>query len=155
MSTEQNIANYRRFIEEAWNEGKLEVIQEIASPDVVLHSPPGTPPGPEGVKQVVAAFRAAFPDVCITVEDQLAEGDRIVARWTITGTHRGPFRNYPPTGKRISAEGMEIFRYDADGKWAECWSKFPLLELLQQIGAVPAAGPSVSQATASTLTSAH
>ncbi len=144
MSTEQNKANYRRFIEEAWNKGDLDVVEEIASPGVVLHSPPGTLPGPESVKQIIAAFRAAFPDAHIAIEDQVAEGDRVVARWTITGTHRGTFRNHPPTGKRISAQGIDIFRYDADGKWTECWAKFPLPELLQQLGAIPEASPSPS-----------
>ena len=143
MSTEQNKANYRRFIEEAWNKGNLAVVDEIASPDVVIHFlPPGTPPGGESMKQFIASFRAAFPDVRISVKDEVAEGDRAVARWTMTGTHQGPYLNHlktvvPPTGKRISAEGIDIWCYDGNGKWVECWSSFDRLGMLQQLGAIP------------------
>ncbi len=154
MSTEQNKVNYRRFIEEVWNKGRLDVVEEIASPDVIFHSPPGTPPGWEGMKQMVASFRAAFPDVCLAVEDQIAEGDRTVTRLTITGTHRGPFRSklktLMPTGKKISVQVIDIFRHDANGKLAECWSGFDVFGMLQQLGVVPAAGPSVSEAIPTT-----
>lgn len=142
LSTEQNKSNYRRFIEEAWNKGNVDTIDEIVSPDVVLHSPPGTPPGPDGVKQVIASFRAAFPDVCITIEDQIAERDRTVTRLTITGTHRGPFRiqskTLMPTGKAISVQVIDMFRHDVNGKLAECWSGFDVFGMLQQLGAIPA-----------------
>ncbi len=148
MATEQNKANYRRFIEEAWNKGNLDVVEEIMSPGLVLHSPPGMPPGRESMKQLIAQFRAAFPDVCITVEDQIAERDRTVTRLTITGTHRGPFLNHSktlmPTGKRISVQVIDIFRHDANGKLAECWSGFDLLGMLQQLGSIPEASPSPS-----------
>ncbi len=142
MSTEQNKVNYRRFIEEVWNKGCLDVVEEIALPNVVFHSPPGTPPGWESMKQIVASFRTAFPDVRISVEDEVAEGDRAVARWTMTGTHRGPYLNHLktvmlPTGKRISAEGIDIWCYDGNGKWVECWSSFDRLGLLRQLGAIP------------------
>ncbi len=148
MSTEQNKANYRRFIDEAWNTGNLEVVDEIMTAGLVLHSPPGMPPGRESMKQVIARFRQAFPDVCITVEDQIAETDRTVSRLTITGTHRGPFLNHSrtlmPTGNRISVQVIDIFRHDANGKLAECWSGFDLLGMLQQLGAIPEASPSPS-----------
>ena len=150
MSTEQNKASYRRFIEEAWNKGNLDVIDEIASPNVIFHSPPGTPPGWESAKQIISAFRAAFPDVCITVEDQVAERDRTVTRLMITGTHRGTFHNHGktlmPTDKRISVQVIDIFRHDANAKLAECWSGFDVFGMLQQLGAIPA--PEVNQATA-------
>ncbi len=143
MSTAQNNANYRRFIEEAWNKGNLTVVDELASPDVVIHFlPPGTPPGGDSMKHFIASFRAAFPDVRINIEDEVAEGDRAVARWRMTGTHQGPYLNHlktvmPPTGKSISAEGIDIWRYDGNGKWVECWSSFDRLGLLQQLGAIP------------------
>ncbi len=141
MSVEQNKANYRRFIEEVWNKGSLDVIEEIASPGVVFHSPPGTPPGWESIKQVVASFRAAFPDVRLTVEDVIAEKDRTVTRLTITGTHRGPFRSHlktlMPTGKPISVQVIDIFRHDANGKLVECWSGFDVFGMLQQLSAIP------------------
>jgi steroid delta-isomerase-like uncharacterized protein len=155
MSTEQNKDNYCRFIEEVWNKGNLDVVEEIASSGVVFHSPPGTPPGWEGMKQLVASFRAAFPDVRLTIEDQIAERDRTVARLTITGTHRGPFHSHSktlmPTGKTISVQVIDMFRHDANGKLAECWSGFDVFGMLQQLGAIPAAEPSASQAIASTL----
>ncbi len=155
MSTEQNKANYRRFIEDAWNKGNLGVIEEIASPNVIFHSPRGTPPGWESAKQIIASFRTAFPDVCITVEDQIAESDRTVTRLTITGTHRGPFQSrlktIMPTGKTISVQVIDIFRHDANGKLAECWSGFDVFGMLRQLGAIPAADPDASEAIASTL----
>ncbi len=142
MSIEQNKANYRRFIEEGWNKGNLAVIEQVMSPDLVLHSPPGLPPGWDSMKQLIAHFRSAFPDVCITVEDQIAERDRTMARLTITGTHRGPFLSHSktlmPTGKRISVQVIDLFRHDANGKLAECWSGFDMLGMLQQLGAIPA-----------------
>ncbi len=150
MSTEQNKANYRRFIEEVWNKGSLDVVEEIASPDVVFHSPPGTLPGWESMKQVIALFRAAFPDVRLIIEDQIAERDRTVTRLMITGTHRGPFRSHlrtlMPTGKTISVQVIDIFRHDANGKLAECWSGFDVFGMLQQLGAIPAAGQSDREA---------
>lgn len=143
MSTEQNKDNYRRFIEEVWNKGNFDVLEEIASPGVLFHSPAGMPPGWERMKQVIASFRAAFPDLRLIVEDQIAERDRTVTRLTITGTHRGPYLNHlktlmPPTGKTISIQVIDIFRHDANGKLAECWSSFDRLGMLQQLGAIPA-----------------
>jgi predicted ester cyclase len=155
MSIEENRANYRRFIEEAWNKGNLDIIQEIASPNIIFHSPPGTPPGWEGAKQLIASFRVAFPDVRLTVEDQVAERDKTVTRLMITGTHRGPFQSpgktLMPTGKRISVQTIDIFRHDANGKLAECWSGFDVFGMLKQLGAIPAADPRASEAIASTL----
>lgn len=150
MTTEQNKASYRSFIEEAWNKGNLAVIKELASPDLVAHFlPPGTPPGSEGMMKWIASSRSAFPDVRVTVDDLVAEGDRIVARWTMTGTHRGPFPNHvknlvPGTGRRISGEGIDIWRYDANGKWIECWSNFDRLGMMQQLGVIPTSEPSPS-----------
>ncbi len=149
MSTEQNKANYRRFIEEAWNKGNVAVVDELASPGLVVHFlPPGTPPGGESMKRHIQSTRATFPDVRITIEEQFSAGDKIVARCTMTGTQRGPFLSHlktlmPPTGKRFSVAGIDIWRFDADGKWIECWSSLDRLGMLQQLGAIPAAGPSL------------
>ncbi len=149
MSTEQNKVNYRRFIEEVWNKGNLDIVEEIASPDVIFHSPPGTIPGWESMKQIVASFRAALPDVRLIVEDQIAEKDRTVTRLTITGTHRGPFRSYlktlMPTGKTISVQVIDIFRHDANAKLAECWSSFDVFGMLKQLDAIPATDPSTDE----------
>ncbi len=146
MSTEQNKATFRRFIEEAWNKGNLAVTQEVASPELVLHfMPPGTPPGPETINRHIASVRAAFPDVSITVEDQFADGDKVVTRWTMKGTQRGPYTNdlktpMPASGKTFEAQGIDICRFDGNGKWAECWSSFDRLGRLQQLGALTAVG---------------
>lgn len=159
MSTEQNKANYLRFIDEAYSNGNLAILDEIASPDLVLgFLPPGTPPGPESMKRHIASSRAAFPDVRVTVDDVFAVGDRVVARYTMAGTHQGPYMNHlktlmPPTGKRFSVAGIDIWRFDANGKWIECWSSLDRLGMLQQLGAIPAVGPSRSEATPSAFTS--
>ncbi len=143
MSTQQNTANYRRFIQEGWNKGNLAVVDELASPGLVLQFlPPGTPPGGESIKRHIASMRAAFPDVTLTIEDLFGAGDKIVARWTMTGTHRGDYLNHlktlmPPTGKRFSAQGIDIWRFDSNGKWVECSSSFDRLGLLLQLGAIP------------------
>ncbi len=158
MATEQNKANYRRFIQEVWNQGSLSVLDEIASPGLVLHFlPPGTPPGPESMKRHIASTRATFPDVRITVEDLVAAGDKIVARCTMSGTQRGPWLSQlktvvPPSGKSFSVGVIDIWCCDDSGKWLECWSSFDRLGMLQQLGAIPAAGPSPSEAGAAVLT---
>lgn len=144
MSAEQNLASYRRFIEEAYNQGKVAVVDEIASPSLVLgFLPAGTPPGGDSMKRHIASSRAAFPDVRVTIEDLLAEGDKTVARFTMTGTHRGPYTNLlgdlmPPTGRRFSVQGIDIWLFDGNGKWVECWSSLDRLGMLQQLGALPA-----------------
>ena len=152
MSTEENKATYRRFVEKGWNKGDLAVLDEIALPGLVLHFlPPGAPPGAETMKRFMASFRAAFPDISFVIEDQIGEGDTVVGRWTMSGTHRGPYLNdlrtlMPPTGKKFSAEGIDIWRFDSNGKWAECWSSFDRLGRLQQLGALSAAGPNPGEA---------
>ncbi len=156
MSTEQNKNSFRRFVEEVWNKGSLAVVEEIASKDLVLHMlPPGTPPGVESLSRFITLVRTAFPDIHITIEDQVAEGDRVAARLIMTGTHLGPYFNgsktpLPPTGKRFRMEGMDIWRFNDDGKWAECWSTYDKLAQLQQLGAIPAPTPNVSEATPAT-----
>jgi steroid delta-isomerase-like uncharacterized protein len=100
-------------------------------------SPPGTPPGPEGEKQLNTMFLAAFPDAHLTVEDELAERNIVAARWTYQGTHKGEFMGMPTTGRQVSVKGMNFFRI-VDGKIVENWSSFDMLSLLQQLGVIPA-----------------
>ncbi len=152
MSTEQNKASLHRFIEEVLNKGNFSVIDEIVSPDLVLHNlPPGTPPGAESLTQFIGRNRTAFPDIHYTIEDQVAEGDRVAVRLVVTGTHLGPYRTnvgdpLPPTGKRFSMQGLDIWRFDEDGKWVECWSTYDRLSQLQQLGVIPAAEPKQERA---------
>ncbi|MBI4672181.1 MAG: ester cyclase [Chloroflexi bacterium] len=141
MSTEQNIALVRRFVQEVMNKGDLAAMDEFFPVDVVDHTPevPNLPPGREGAKILFAAYRAAFPDYHVAIDDILAEGDKVVWRWTLTGTNQGSMMGMPATGKQVKVEGIDIFRI-ADGKIVERWASFDQLGMMQQLGAVPAPG---------------
>jgi steroid delta-isomerase-like uncharacterized protein len=136
---QHNKALVRRGIEEVYNRGNLASVDEFAASDFVIHLPSEDINGPAGAKRYVAALRAAFPDLHITIEDQIAEGDRVVTRWTARGTHAGEFQGIPPTGKRGSMTGIDIDRV-ADGKVVECWVNSDDLGLLQQLGVIPVPG---------------
>jgi steroid delta-isomerase-like uncharacterized protein len=142
MSTEQNKALVRRWIEEAINKQNLALVDELFTSDYVNHYfPPGLPQGPEGEKIFSSGFFTAFPDGSMTIENLLAEGDQVAVRWIYSGTHTGPLMTpggaLPPTGKKFSAQGVNIFRI-AGERIAENWASFDMLGLLQQLGAVPA-----------------
>jgi steroid delta-isomerase-like uncharacterized protein len=141
MSTEENKAIARRHIAELWNQGKLDVADEFYAGEFVMHDPsnPDRLPGPEGTKQMVAAFLAAFPDLHVTIEDLIAEGDKVVTRVSGTGTHRGEYLGIPPTGKKISFTGISIFRL-VDGKYIEGWQNMDTFGTMQQLGAIPPLG---------------
>jgi steroid delta-isomerase-like uncharacterized protein len=140
MSTEENKALLRRFYAEVLTKGNLAVIDELVANDVVSHIlPPGLPPGPEGLKMFIGMFRAAFPDLNATVEDQIAEGDKVVSRVTVRGTHTGAFQGIPPTGKQATVQTIDIIRL-AGGKQVEAWGGPDQLSLLQQLGVVPMPG---------------
>ena len=136
--SEENKALARRFLEEAFNKGNLGVADEIVASDYVLHDPaiPEEVSGPEGVKQFVQMYRSAFPDTQITVEEQIAEGDEVVTRWTGWGTHQGELMGIPPSGNQVEVPGITISRISG-GKIAEDWTNYDTLGLMQQIGAVP------------------
>ncbi len=138
MSAEENKAVYRRFVEEVLNGGQLDRLGEFLAPDVI--EPPligGS--GLETSRQFIAGYRAAFPDLRNTIEDLVAEGDRVVARLTITGTHQGEFLGIPATGKPIRIEAFDMWRL-AGGKCAEHWVQGDLLGLMQQLGVAAAPG---------------
>jgi steroid delta-isomerase-like uncharacterized protein len=135
--SDQNKMLMRRGIEEVWNKGHLAVVDELIADDFVGHWPPDENHGPEGVKQYFATLRAAFPDIHFTVEDQIAEGDRVVTRWTARVTHSGSFRGIPPTGKSGVVTGITIIRV-AGGKVVEGWTNKDDLGMLQQLGVLPA-----------------
>lgn len=138
--SEENKAFMRRFYAEVFNAGKLELIDELLAPDFVDHEEmPGLPPTREGVKQAFAMFRNAFPDLQVTAEDMMAEGDKVVARITMTGTHQGEFMGLAPTGKKIAVSGIDIIRF-AGGKAVEHWGQTDTLSLMQQLGAIPPMG---------------
>jgi predicted ester cyclase len=140
MSIEESKAVYRRFVEDVINQGKLDVVGELFSPDYLDHSaPPGAPSGLEGVKAVQSLFRTGFPDVHFTIENLVGEGDKVATRVTGSGTNTGPFMGRPPTGKRATWESMGVFRV-ANGKIVEHWGAPDLFSLLQQLGVIPAPG---------------
>jgi steroid delta-isomerase-like uncharacterized protein len=135
--SEQNKAHIRRVIEEVYDRGDLRVVDEVAASDLVIHAPSQEIRGREGAKQYVAALRAGFPDLRFTVEDQVAEGDMVVTRWTARGTHGGEFQGVPATGREIRLAGTDIDRI-AGGKVVECWAQVDELGLMRQLGVLPA-----------------
>ena len=135
MDTEQNKAIYRRFIQEVFNEGRLDRLDELLSPSYVYRdAPPGTPPGAEAIRQVVTMFRGAFPDLTVTIEDQVAEGDQVCSRTTTRGTHRGTLFGFPATGKVVTMPVLTMARI-VDGRVAESWVKNDVVSLMNQLGA--------------------
>jgi steroid delta-isomerase-like uncharacterized protein len=131
--SEQNKSIVRRALEEVYSRGNLDVVDDLVSEDFVAHSSGPDVHGREEMKQYVQSLRTAFPDLQMSIDDQVAEGDKVVTRWTATGTHTGPFQGIPPTGKRGSLSGIDI-DYVVDGKTIECWTISDDLSLLQQLG---------------------
>ncbi len=137
MTPEEMKACARRIADELFSQGDLAVADEILAPDLIHHTPETHVEGSEGAKRFVQALRRAFPDLAATVEDQIAEGDKVAQRIRWSGTHEGEFFGVPPTGKRITLELMEVHRIGPDGKIAEHWSSMDQLGLLRQLGAIP------------------
>ena len=141
MSTEANKAIARRFLEEVFGQGKLAVADEIVAPDHVDHGPgalPGVPHGPEGSKMLVTGYRNAFPDIHFTIDEQIAEGDKVVTRWTGHATHKGELAGIPATGKSATVTGMGVDRI-VNGKIVESWGIFDQFGMMQQLGVIPVA----------------
>lgn len=133
MSNE-NIELTRRIFNEVWNQKKLDLIDELVSPDYVHHDS-GTATvqaGIEGYKQFVRLFQNAFPDIRFTIQDEISEGDKVVIRWTVTGTHRGDLPDLPASDKTISLSGISIARL-RDGKGVESWNNWDGLGMMQQL----------------------
>ena len=139
--SERNKIVVRRAIEEVYNQGNLDVVDDLVSSDFVAHASLEDIHGSAGMKQFVASLREAFPDLHLTIDDQVAEGDRVVTRWTAHGTHTGTFQGIPPTGKQGTMSGIDIDRV-VDGKAIECWTNADYLGLMQQLGMVPVPGES-------------
>jgi steroid delta-isomerase-like uncharacterized protein len=136
MPTEENKALARRSWEIV-SPDNLDLIEEIYAPDFVWHEPDQDIRGYEQAKQFVSSFFAAFPDLNISVEDVIGEGDKVVTRYTIRGTHQGETEEFgPPTGKQVELEGITIHRIE-DGKIVEEWERYDNLSMLQQLGLAP------------------
>ena len=136
MSTSENQALVRRFLEEAYNQGDLAVGDELLAADCVFYTPAPIR-GIAGWKQFATAFLMAFPDdLQVIIDDMFAAGDKVAARWTARGTHRGSLRGIPPSGNQVTWLGMALYSV-SDGKIAEVWGLNDALGIMQQIGAIP------------------
>lgn len=139
MTPEENNAVAVRFFDSAWNRGDLAVVDELVTPDSVdystLHGEPEH--GTESFKGIITMFRAAFPDIHLTIDDEIYAGDKVVHRWTLRGTHQGPLMGAPATGKKVAFTGTTIVQMKG-GKIAARWSNLDMLGLLQQLGLAPA-----------------
>jgi steroid delta-isomerase-like uncharacterized protein len=137
---QENSALIRRWFDEVWNHGRMEAIDEMASPDVIGHGQAqhDTDVGLEEFRVFAKDLRRAFPDMKVTIDQIIEQGDKVVVRWTSTMTHKGDFLGFAPTGKKATVTGTSIQRISG-GKIVEGWDNWDQLGLLVQIGAVPAA----------------
>lgn len=136
--SEQNKALVQRFMDEVFKRRDPQLVHQFLSSDYVWHGPGGQDVrGPDGARQMMAMYFAAFPDLEITPQEMIAEGDKVVTRWTARGTHKGALLGAAPTGKPVTVSGVIISRVK-DGKIVEEWEQFEELGMLQQIGLVPA-----------------
>ena len=138
MSAEDNKAIVRRFWG-VWEEGNIGLVDDLLSPDNVNHSPGSTdqPEGPEGVRAVVTMFRSGMPDLRVIIEDMIAQGDKVAVRYTLEGTHEGELVGVPPTGQRLSIKSISVEQV-SDGKIREHWRITDSLDMMQQLGVIPA-----------------
>lgn len=136
MSLEENKAVVRRFIDEVFVSGNADAVDELAHPGFTPHSWQGMKPGTGQLRQAVKRVSAGLADVSMTIEDMIAEGDKVAVRLTAHATHRGEFMGMPPSGKSYTISETHIFRLK-DGKVIEHWRDADMLGLMQQLGAMP------------------
>lgn len=137
MGVEENKATVRMFYDEVMNRGNLGVVDKTTAENFVDHSPmPGQAPGREGVKQGFQVMRAAFPDGLTTIDDIIAEGDKVVVLGTMTGTHQGELMGIPATGKAVRISGIDVVRFE-EGQVVEHWGQWDTAALMQQLGVAP------------------
>jgi steroid delta-isomerase-like uncharacterized protein len=137
MSLEENKKLFRRWLEEVVNENNYGVVEELLAPDYVAHFPGGQDMDRDGHRGMVEVFAAAFPDWRESIQEVLAEGDKVAMRVTAGGTHTGDFQGMEPTGRTLTITGMAFARIE-NGRIAESWWDFDALGLMQQLGAIPA-----------------
>ena len=143
MSAEENKRISRRVVEEGFSQGNVDVFDELVADNFQNHdtsAPPDLPPGREGLKELARFYKSAFPDAEVVVEDQIAEGDRVVTRYSARGTHQGDFAGIPATGRQVTVSGIGIDRIEG-GKIVESWNEVNQLGMLQQLGAIPEQAP--------------
>lgn len=136
MSLESNKAVVRKWIEQGWNKHNINMIDETYLPNFTQHGGGPDLKSAAELKAFVADYLKAFPDLTFTIEDLVAEGDRVVWRFLATATHQGPLMSIPPTGRTASVTGIVVFRI-ANDRIAEGWLNLDVLTMLQQIGAIP------------------
>ena len=136
--SDRNKALMRRAVEDVWNGKEPAAVEDLVATDFVIHTPSTSEDvrGRDGVKQFFAALHEAFPDIRFKIEDQIAEGDRVVTRWVAHGTHRGHFQGIPATGREVRLSGIDIDCI-AGEKVVECWTQLDELGLMQQLGVLP------------------
>lgn len=141
MSAEANAEAARRILDEAFNQGRYEVFDEVCSPDVVSHDPaePEDLRGIDAHKDRVRAYRTAMSDLEVVLDDVFASGDKVATRWTAKGTNDGELMGMAPTGKHIEITGNSIDRFDADGKLVETWDQWDNAGFMTQLGVSPEA----------------
>jgi steroid delta-isomerase-like uncharacterized protein len=139
MSAESNKALSRRLLEEAFNAGNIDVVDELVTTDVVNHDAalPEAMIGPDAAKASIRGYRTAFPDLRITIEEQIADDQAVATRWSAKGTQEGELMGMPASGKQATVTGITIDRI-VDGRIAESWTNWDTLGMLQQLGVVPA-----------------
>jgi len=134
-SAEKNKANIKRIIEELYSQGDLRVTEQLYAANYTRHDPatPDVGTGVAAVKQVVNTYRTAFPDLTLTTQDLVAEGDKVLVRWSARGTHQGELQGAAPTGKRFEVTGLTLMQF-ADGQIVEEWTNWDTLGMFQQLG---------------------
>lgn len=137
MATNQTHSPIHRVFDEAFNQGNLAIVDELLSPDHLAHNAfGGGPNGSAGLKWLIVTFRAAFPDLHCNVEDEIQEGEKFAAHWTMRGTHKGSYMGNPPTGRPVEMQGI-IFGRTANDRIVEDWTLVDQMSILQQLGIVP------------------
>ncbi len=137
MSAEENKDLARRSWEMLVNQQNPDAIDELYTPNFVWHEPDEDIQGPEEARRFLGMYLSAFPDMHVSVEDEIAEGDKVVTRWTIRGTHRGELMGIAPTDEQVEIKGITIHRIEG-GKIAEEWERYDNLSVMQQLGAISA-----------------
>lgn len=138
MTDTQGTVFCRRWFDEIWNRGNVDLLDEMLAPDCVAHGMAGAdgepPTGPEGFRAVVLGIRAAFPDIHISVEDALSDEDTVACRCIVRGTHLGSWMGIPASGRPVEIGGMSFVTVQ-DGRMTAAWNQFDFASLVQQISA--------------------
>ena len=133
--SDANKAVVRRWLEEAMEKGNIDIVDELFAETYVFRMPGATATGPGEMRELATSYKTAFPDMRVTIDDQIAEGERVATRWTAQATHQGPLGDIAPTGNSVTMTGVLIIRF-VGGKPVENWQNLDELGMLRQIGAV-------------------